>query len=82
MQLSDEDLDDFTSTASSIGRYWAGGNNSIVNKPSGVDSFGMEVIRTATGVITEVLFGHVTSDNNTVRMYIRSYYSAAGGWED
>ena len=54
----------------------------MVNKPSGVDSFGMEVIRTATGVITEVLFGHVTSDNNKVRMYIRRYYSAAGGWED
>ena len=49
------------------------------NKPSGVDSFGMEVIRTATGVTTEILFGHVTSDNNSVHMYMRGYYSTAGG---
>lgn len=82
VQLTNQDLDDFTSATSSIGRYWAGGNNSIANKPSGVDSFGVEVIRTATGVITEILFGHVTSDNNSVHMYMRRYYSSAGGWED
>ena len=82
MQLTNQDLDDYTSTTNNIGRYWAGGNNSITNKPSGVDSFGMEVIRTATGVITQVLLGHVSSDSNSVHMYIRRYYSAAGGWED
>ena len=81
-QLTNQDLDDYTSTTSSIGRYWAGGNNSVANKPSGVDSFGMEVIRTATGVITEILYGHVASDNNSVHMYMRRYYSAAGGWEE
>ena len=81
-QLTSQDLDDYTSATGDIGRYWAGGNNSVVNKPSGVDSFGMEVIRTATGVITELLFGHVTSDNNSVHMYMRRYYSTAGGWEE
>lgn len=39
----------------------------------------MEVIRTATGVVTEILYGHVTSDNNKVHIYTRRYYSTAGG---
>ena len=82
IELTSQDLDDYTSATNNIGRYWAGGNNSVVNKPSGVDSFGMEVIRTATGVVTEILFGHVTSDNNKVHIYTRRYYSTAGGWEE
>lgn len=45
-QLTDQDLDDYLDE----GRwYYAGGGNSVVNKPSGVDAFELYVGRNASG---------------------------------
>lgn len=41
------------------GWYYAGDGNSVANKPSSVDYFGMFVMRTASAVITQILY-----DNN------------------
>lgn len=50
--LSSEDLNDFKS----FGFYYSAGGNSVVNKPSGTDAFGMIVIRTAGGWYTQVMY--------------------------
>lgn len=50
--LSSEDLNDFKS----FGFYYSGGGNSVVNKPSGTDAFGMIVIRIAGGWYTQVMY--------------------------
>lgn len=39
-QITDINLD----TLFIPGMYWAGGGNSIANKPTGVDAFGLEVV--------------------------------------
>lgn len=41
------------------GWYHAGGGNTVANKPSGVEYFGMFVMQTASAVITQILY-----DNN------------------
>lgn len=46
MQLTDQDLDDYLDEGK---WYYAGGGNSVVNKPSGVDAFELYVGRNAIG---------------------------------
>lgn len=41
------------------GWYYAYGRNTVANKPSGVDNFGMFVMRIASGVVAQILY-----DNN------------------
>ena len=50
-QLSTENLNSITTP----GFYYAGGNNTVVNKPSGVDAFGLLVEKTAGGFFAQTL---------------------------
>ena len=68
--LTNQNLNDYG--ASAAGKmFYAGGGNSVTNKPSGIDNFGMIVMRTASGWYTQILYG---SDNN---IYVRNWNSSA-----
>lgn len=69
--LTSEDL----STIKTPGLYEAGGNNSVTNKPSGVDAFGLFVYKTANGYITQEL---TEGNKNPLKKYIRQFN--AGSW--
>lgn len=51
------------------GRWFAGGSNGIANKPSGVDAFGLDVYRTASGWYTQLL---TPSNTGTNKLWIRT----------
>lgn len=51
------------------GWYYAEGANTVANKPSGVDHFGMFVMRTAFGVIAQILYDHAN------KIWTRKYYN-------
>lgn len=53
------------------GWYYAGGGNTVTDKPSGVDYFGMFVMRTASGVFTQILY------DNSNKIWTRSYSSSS-----
>lgn len=55
------------------GFYNAGGSNTVTNKPSGVDAFGLIVYKTAGGYITQELTG---GNNNPMHKYIRQFDSS------
>ena len=72
--LTNQNLNDYH-TESQCGWYYAGGSNTVTNKPSGVDAFGMWVLRTAQGYYTQELYG---SNNNLNKCYMRTY--TASSW--
>ena len=59
VELTNSDNLNSYGSVDKCGWYHAGGGNTVANKPSGVDHFGMFVMRTASGVITQILY-----DNN------------------
>lgn len=60
-----------------VGLYYAGGSNSVKNKPANVDTFGLEVKKTAGGYLAQVL----TEGNvHTMKTWIRQFDSSA--WSD
>ncbi len=61
--LTSEDLNNIKT----MGFYYAGGNNTVTNKPSGVDAFGLEVIQSANGWYTQFLY----ASNNVMKSYRR-----------
>ena len=61
-----DDLNSYDSV-DKCGWYHGVGNNTVANKPSGVDYFGMFVIRTASGVVAQILY-----DNNK-KIWTRSH---------
>ena len=70
--LNAEDLN----TILAIGEYYAGGGNTVKNKPSGVQHFGMKVYKVASGYIAQKLHG---SDNI---IYYRVHNNASfGAWQ-
>lgn len=70
-QLTNQDLDDYLDE----GRwYYAGGGNSVTNKPSGVDAFELYVGRNASGYRYQKL---ITSDG---KIWFRYYNSTA--WQN
>lgn len=71
--LTNQNLNDYH-TESQCGWYYAGGSNSVTNKPSGVDAFGMWLLRTASGYYTQELYG---SNNNLNKCYMRTYTSSS-----
>ena len=77
--LTNQDLNSYSST-SNCGWYFAGGGNTVTNKPSGVASFGLEIVRTASGVVTQVLYGQVGEDNE-LKVYYRRYYESWTSWK-
>lgn len=64
--LTNQNLNSYN-TEPQCGWYYAGGGNSVTNKPSGVDHFGMFVMRTASGVYTQLLY-----DSNN-KLWTRTY---------
>lgn len=62
------------STIGHLGFWYAAGGNAIENKPDGVDAFGMLVMRSASGYITQIL---TAGSANTNIMYNRTYNGSA-----
>ena len=74
--LNNQNLDDLNSYTDS-GTYYAQGGNKVTNKPSGIDAFGLSIIRTASGYVTQTLYPANSASNIDVP-YIRTYQ--AGTW--
>ena len=72
-QLTNQNLNNYN-TEALCGYYYAGGSNNVTNKPSGVDAFGLWVLRTASGYFTQELYG---SNNNLNKCYMRTWTSNA-----
>ena len=56
------------------GRWYAVGSNGIANKPSGVDAFGLDVYRTASGYYTQLL---TPGNTGTNKLWIRTANNGA-----
>lgn len=74
-QLTNQNLNSYR-TEDLCGWYFAGGSNKVTNKPSGVDAFGMWVLRTASGYYQQELH---TANTQTNKVFIRTY-GVTGGW--
>lgn len=57
--------------------YHAGGSNSVKDKPSGVDAFGVFTMQTASGCYGQLLM----SSNTSTGLYWRTATSLNGGWK-
>ena len=68
--LTNQNLNSYN-TVGQCGWYYAGGGNSVTNKPSGVEHFGMFVMQTASGVLAQILY-----DNNN-KIWTRSYSNSS-----
>ena len=65
-QMTDEDLDDCVGS-SFYGEYYAGGGNTVTNKPSGVDAFYLKIFRNASGYTAQSL--------NSLGIWYTRYYN-------
>ena len=75
--LFSQDLNDYK-TSSLCGFYYGEGGNQVKNKPSGVDAFGLWVLRVAGGYYQQELH---TGNFNINKVYIRTYTSNSWtGW--
>lgn len=74
--LTSEDLD----TVNTSNKEYLGiGGNTVLNKPSGVDAFGLAVFRVAGGWYMQILY----ASNNVQRTYYRYYTGGAWtSWEE
>lgn len=57
--------------------YHAGGSNSVKDKPSGVDAFGVFTMQTAPGWYGQILM----SSNTSTGLYWRTATTLSGGWK-
>lgn len=69
-ELTTQNLDD----TKTVGLYFAGGSNSVKNKPTGIDAFGLEVKRTASGYLVQVL---TAGNTNAMKTWIRQFNASA-----
>lgn len=69
-QLTASDLDLVTGEDYINTNWYASGGNTIKNKPTGVDAFGLVLIRSASGWYTQVLY---SSNKLTNRQFVRTY---------
>ena len=72
--ISDVDLNTLKDTTFKV--YYAGGTNTVANKPSGVDAFGMLSYRIASGYNAQELY----SSNVNSGKYIRYYDPTGDTW--
>ena len=71
-QLTNQNLND----TRTYGEYYAAGSNTVTNKPSGVDAFGLKVFRSASGYTSQMLYDSISD-----RLYTRTYQSGTWtGW--
>lgn len=71
--LTDQNLNSYN-TEEQCGYYYADGGNTVSNKPSGVEYFGMWMMHTALGVFTQILY------DNSGKIWTRSYSTANSAW--
>ena len=72
-ELTTQNLDD----TKTVGLYFAGGTNSVKNKPTGVDAFGLEVKKTSGGYLVQVLTeGNINPMKTWIRQFNASAWSA------
>ena len=71
--LNSEDLDSITTP----GLYNGGGSNTVTNKPSGIDAFGLFVFKTASGYTTqELIEGNTNAGCRWTRQYTGSSWTS------
>lgn len=68
--LTNQNLNSYN-TEEQCGYYYAAGGNTVSNKPSGVDYFGMWMMCTASGAFTQILY------DNFDKIWTRSYFKSA-----
>lgn len=71
--LTNQNLNSYN-TEEQCGYYYAAGGNTVSNKPSGVDHFGMWMMHTALGVFAQILY------DNSGKIWTRSYSTANSAW--
>lgn len=71
--LTDQNLNSYN-TEEQCGYYYAAGGNTVSNKPSDVEYFGMWMMHTALGVFTQILY------DNSGKIWTRSYSTANSAW--
>lgn len=71
--LTDQNLNSYN-TEKQCGYYYAAGGNTVSNRPSGVEYFGMWMMHTAFGVFTQILY------DNFGKIWTRSYSTANSLW--
>lgn len=59
------------------GFYFAGGGNAVIGKPSGINAFGLQVYKTASGYVTQDL---IAGTGNPYKRYTRQWSNSA--WND
>lgn len=69
-ELTTQNLDD----TKTVGLYFAGATNGVKNKPTGVDAFGLEVKKTASGYLVQVL---TEGNTNAMKTWIRQFNASA-----
>ena len=73
IQLTNQDLNNYKNN-DQCGYYFAGGGNQVKNKPSGVDAFGMWLLRVASGYYQQELH---TANTDMNKVYIRTWQSSS-----
>lgn len=73
VMLTNQNLNSYN-TEKQCGYYYAPGNNTVSNKPSGIDHFGMWMMHTASGVFAQILY------DNSDKIWTRSYFTANSAW--
>ena len=74
-ELKSQNLDD----VKTVGLYYGVGPNDVKNKPASVDSFGLEVKKTAGGYVAQVLTeGNANATKTWIRQFNSSAWSAWG----
>lgn len=68
--LTNQNLNSYN-TEEQCGYYYSAGGNTVSNKPSGVDHFGIWMMRTAGGVFTQILY------DNSNKIWTRSYSNSS-----
>lgn len=71
--LTNQNLNSYN-TEKQCGYYYAAGGNTVSNKPSGVEYFGMWMMRTALGEFAQILY------DNSGKIWTRSYSTANSAW--
>lgn len=71
--LTNQNLNSYN-TEKQCGYYYAAGGNTVSNKPSGVEYFGMWMMHTASDVFTQILY------DNSGKIWTRSYSTANSAW--
>lgn len=68
--LTNQNLNSYN-TEKQCGYYYSAGGNTVSNKPSGVEYFGMWMMHTASGVFSQILY------DNSNKIWTRSYSNSS-----